>query len=102
MALDREAKIVAGHPAAVVDDTDEPPAARLDHDIDAAGARVKRIFDEFLHDGGRPLDDLARRDAVDEYRIETTDRHADLTPKERMILLNAYAKLDLLWKANAG
>ena len=89
MALDREAEIVPGHPAAIVDDADEPPAARFDHDIDAGRARVERILDEFLDDGGRPLDDLARRDAVDENRIETTDRHGwfhqgpyeDFTPK---------------------
>ena len=66
------------HPAAIVDDADEPPAAEFDHDIDAGRARVERILDEFLHDGGRPLDDLARRDAVDENRIEMTDRHGSL------------------------
>ncbi|HEY8033270.1 MAG TPA: hypothetical protein VIF02_13075, partial [Methylocella sp.] len=56
---------------------------------DAGSTRVKRVLDEFLHDGGRPLDDLARRDAVNENGIETADRHGsfhqgpyeDFTPK---------------------
>ena len=81
MALDREGEIVPGHPAAIVDDADEPAAAQFDRDIDAGRTRVERIFDEFLHDGGRPLDDLARRDAVDENRIETTDRHGWISPR---------------------
>ncbi len=102
MALDRKAEVFGRHPAAIVDDADEGPAARFDHDIDAGGARVERVLDEFLHDGGGPLDDLARRDAVDENGIETADSHGSQTPKERMILHNAYAKLDLLRKANTS
>jgi len=75
MALDREAEIVRRHPAAIVDDADEPPATRFDCDIDAGGASVERIFDKLLDDGGRPFDALARRDAIDKNRIETADRH---------------------------
>src|SRR5271166_3857512 len=75
MALDGEVEIFRGHAAAIVDDANEPPAAQFDRDVDAAGARVERILDELLDDGGRPLDDLARRDAVDKNGIKTADGH---------------------------
>ena len=75
MALDGELKIFAGHPAAIVDDANEAPPAQFDRDVDPAGAGVNRIFDELLDGGRRPLDDLARRDAIDKNRIETADLH---------------------------
>jgi len=62
-----------GHAAAIVDDANEAPAAQFDRDVDATGARVERILDELLDDGGRPLDDLARRDAIDKNGIKTAD-----------------------------
>ena len=42
-------------------------------------ARVERVFDELLDGGGRPLDDLARRDAIDKNGIETADGHGWFT-----------------------
>ena len=39
------------------------------------GAGVERVLDEFLDRRSRPLDDLARGDAVDEQRIEAANRH---------------------------
>ena len=62
-------------PAAIVDDPDKPAAAHFDRDVDPARAGVERILDELLDSGGRPLDDLARRDAIDKHRIETADGH---------------------------
>jgi len=75
MALDGEVEIFRGHAAAIVDDANEAPAAQFDRDVDAAGARVERILDELLDGGGRPLDDLARRDAIDKNGIKTADGH---------------------------
>ncbi len=75
MALDREIEIFRAHAGAIVGDADQAPAARLDDDLDAACAGIERILDQFLHGGRRTLDDLARRDAVDEDGIETADGH---------------------------
>ena len=57
-----------------------PPPARLDRDLDPPRAGVERVLDEFLDRRSRPLDHLARGDAVDEQRIESANRHggADL------------------------
>jgi hypothetical protein len=75
MALDGEVEIFRGHAAAIVDDANEAPAAQFDRDVDAASARIERILDELLDGRGRPLDDLARRDAIDKNGIKTTDGH---------------------------
>src|SRR2546427_46941 len=46
-----------------------------------APARIKRIRDELLHDGGRPLDDLACRDLVRDAGGQNRDlrRHRGTT-----------------------
>src|SRR5208337_349688 len=54
---------------------DQAAAARLDRDFDPLGAGVEGVLDQFLSRRGRPLDHLARGDAIDEQRIETTNRH---------------------------
>ena len=75
VALDAEREIVRVHASAVVDDANQTPPTCLDHDIDVAGPRVDRVLDELLHGGGRALDDLACRDAVDEDGVEAADIH---------------------------
>ena len=75
MALDAEREIRFVHAAPVVGDADEAPPARLDRDVDAPRAGVERVLDEFLDRRSRPLDHLARGDAVDEQRIEAANRH---------------------------
>ena len=54
-----------------------PPASI--GDIDPAGAGIERVLDQLLDGRGRTLDHFAGRDAVDQDRIETSDRnrHAD-------------------------
>src|ERR1700722_7827738 len=59
----------------VVDDPDEAPPASLDRDFDRLRASVERFLDEFLDRRRRPLDHLARGDAVDGQRVETANRH---------------------------
>ncbi len=79
MALDGKLQILRRHAAAIVDDADQPPSARFDGNIDAGRARVEGVFDELLDGGGRPLDDFARRDAIDKHGIETSDGHGRFT-----------------------
>ena len=66
MPLERRLRVLAGHAVPVVAHADEGPAAALDLDLDAARARVERVLEQLLHDRGRPLHHLARRDLVDE------------------------------------
>ena len=73
MPLDREFQIPGAHAASVVDDPDQPAAARLDGDLDGAGAGIDRVLDQFLDGRRRTLDHLARSDAVDEDGIEAAD-----------------------------
>jgi hypothetical protein len=75
MAFNGKIEILRRHSAPIVDDTDEPPASRFYCDVDAGRAGVKRILDELLDGGGRPLHHLARRDAIDKNRIKTADGH---------------------------
>ena len=50
----------------VVTDFDQLQAAGGDSDRNAPGARIQRVFDQFLERAGRALDHLARGDAIDE------------------------------------
>ena len=43
-------------------------AALLDVDVDAAGAGIDGVFQQLLDDAGRPFDDLAGGDLVDDQR----------------------------------
>ena len=51
------------------------PPAGLDRDLDRFRAGVERVLDQFLDRRRRPLDHLARGDAVDGQGIETANRH---------------------------
>ncbi len=75
MAFDAEREIGLVHAETVVDDADQIAAAALDRHVDAAGARVERVFDQFLDGGARPLDHLAGGDAVGQDGIEPADGH---------------------------
>ena len=78
MPLDGKCEIGFVHPAPVVDDADQPSPAGLDRDFDRGRPGVERVLDQFLDRRRRPLDHLARGDAVDDKRIETANRHEDL------------------------
>ena len=66
VALDREGELVAIHAMAVIGDGNQRAAAVAQGDVDAARAGIERILDQLLHDRGRPLDDLAGGDLVDQ------------------------------------
>ena len=73
--LDRQDQLFRRHAAAIVDDRDQCLTAFLQGDVDAPGAGVDRVLDQFLDRRSRPLDDFAGGDAVDEDRGQKTDRH---------------------------
>ena len=58
------------HSPAVIDHLDQLPAGTLDEDLDSACSGVDRILDQLLDDRRRPIDNLARRDAVGHGRRE--------------------------------
>jgi uncharacterized MAPEG superfamily protein len=64
--LDRQRQFVGRHAAAIIGDRDQPLAAFLQRDVDARGAGIDRVLDQFFDCRSRALDDLARRDEVDE------------------------------------
>src|SRR5207253_1875888 len=65
VAGERERQIVGQDAAAVVDDANQLGAALLDVDVDARAAGVDAVFQQFLDDAGRPLDDFAGGDLGD-------------------------------------
>ena len=75
MAVDGEREIAMRHAAAVVGDADPPPAAAIGEDVDAAGAGIDGVFDEFLHHARGTFDHLAGGDAVDDLFGELADGH---------------------------
>ena len=75
MPLDRERQLVRRHAAAIIGNRDKGLAAILEGDVDAVGAGVDRVLDQFFNGRRRALDDLARGDAVDENRRQLADRH---------------------------
>ena len=68
VALEREAHLVRAHAAAVVGDLDqlEPAGVKPHRNLPRAG--VECVFDQLLERARRALDDLARGDAIDEFR----------------------------------
>ena len=66
------------HALAVVGDANEPPAAAVGENVDAAGAGVERVLDQLLHDARRALDHLAGGDAVDDGFGKLADGHRRL------------------------
>ena len=72
--LDGKREIGFVQPMPVVDDPDQPAPAGLDRDLDRLCSGVERVLDQFLDRRRRPLDHLARGDAVDDKRIETANR----------------------------
>jgi len=70
-----EREIAMGHAAAVIGDADAPPAAAIGENVDAAGAGVDGVLDQFLHHARGTFDHLAGGDAVDDLFGELADGH---------------------------
>ncbi len=64
MTLQRELRVLAIHPRAVVAHANQRLAPVLQLDADRSGAGIEAVLDQLLDDGGRPLDDFARRDLI--------------------------------------
>ncbi len=73
MALERELRVRARHPLAVVFDRHQLLAAEIDDDGDPRGAGVDGVLDELLDDGGGTLDDFAGGDLVGEVGRQPMD-----------------------------
>ncbi len=80
VAFDRQGDFVGAHADAVVRDRDEAQAAVAQLDVDARGARVDGVLDQFLDAGRRPFDHLAGGDAVDQALGQQPDGHAVRVP----------------------
>ena len=75
MPCQGEREFLGGDAGAVVAHADQADPAVLDVDRHLARSGVERVLDQFLDDGRRALDDLARSDLVDERAFEDTDGH---------------------------
>src|SRR5262249_13196511 len=75
MPLDCEREFCRRHAVAIILDHDEIGTAVRGSNVDAPGARIERVLDEFLHRARRPLHHLACGDAVDRPLGEAADRH---------------------------
>ena len=66
VALHGERQLVGLDADAIVAHPHQAEAALLDVDLDAPRAGIERVLDQLLDDGGRPLDDLAGGDLIDQ------------------------------------
>ncbi|MNJ67145.1 hypothetical protein D3C77_632880 [compost metagenome] len=66
MARQGQRQFVRGNAAAVVRDGDPADAAAFQAYFDGAAARVDRVLEDFLEDGGGALDHFAGGDLADE------------------------------------
>ena len=78
VARDRERQLVGGMPRAVVGDADQAQPAAGDDDLDAVGAGIERVLDQFLDHARRTLDDFAGGDLVDHRFGKLADGHGAL------------------------
>ena len=85
VALQGEARVVRAHALPVVAHPDQCLAAILEFNANGAGARVERVFHQFLDDRCRPLDHLARGDLVGHRGRQDGDRgtHSVATSRAR-------------------
>jgi hypothetical protein len=75
----RQRQFLAADTAAVIAHPDALLAALLDIHLDAAGAGIEAVFQQFLDHRGRPLDDLTGSDLVDQLGRQYLDGHGSKT-----------------------
>ena len=73
VAGEGQRQVVGVDAAAVVGDANQLDAALLHVHVDATGAGVEGVFEQFLEDAGRPFDDLAGGDLVDDQGRQLAD-----------------------------
>ncbi len=64
VSFEGEERVIAAHAETVVGDIDEGASAVFDGDCNPSGFGVEGVLDQFLHNGGGPLDHLAGGDLV--------------------------------------
>ena len=64
MMLERKDGVILAHSLAVVPHLDQPLPARKHADINSPALGIDGIFQQLLHDRGRPFDNFARSDFV--------------------------------------
>jgi hypothetical protein len=74
VALEGQLRIRPAHTPTIVAHPNEPGSTLLHVQVDAPGSGVESVLHQLLDDGGRPFDDLAGRDLVDEILGKTLDR----------------------------
>jgi hypothetical protein len=77
--LDGQRRVRGPHTVPVVVHHDAVHAALEDGDRDGRGPCVERVFQQLFHHAGRPLDDLARCDLVDQRVVQQPDARLGLT-----------------------
>ena len=82
--FDGKGEIGCVQPVPVVDDPDQLPAAGLDRDCYRFRAGVERVLDQFLDRRRRPLDHLARGDAVDGQEDRDGELAWDFGPRRTL------------------
>jgi hypothetical protein len=83
---ERQRQVLRQEARPVVGDADELPSPFLDLHAHLGGPGVEGVLDELLHHAGGPLDDLPRRDLVDDLRRKHVDmrhrRHHSTPPRD--------------------
>ena len=88
VALQCEGKLLLRNAAAVVGNQYALQSSALNAHFNAVGTRINGIFNEFLDDGGRPLNHLACGDLTDELGrkfLNGTAGHGCVEPKSTLL-----------------
>jgi len=64
MPFEAQAGVVKTHALAIIHHLYQGASGILDNQLDIVSARVHGVFEQFLHYGGRPLDDLTGRNLI--------------------------------------
>lgn len=94
VALDRQCEIALRHARAVIGDADAPSPAAIRRNVDMRRACIDGVLDELLHNAGRPLDDLAGGNPVDNGFWQLTNGHG-----QYLAIQGVNRKMQAAWKA---
>ena len=71
----RQFHFIFGNAGSVVTDADQFLPARLDIDDDRTCTGIQAVFHEFFYNRGRPLDDFAGSDLIDQVAWQLANGH---------------------------